>query len=58
MALDKLGKEFKVGQVVVKAYGTGHLELHAVTKIVDDKVYLGKSRNPLVYPQCVLILAG
>ncbi len=55
---DMLGKEFEVGQYVAKAYATGDLRILQVTKIKEDKVYLGKSTNPLYYPNCVLILQG
>ncbi len=56
MTCDMNGKEFKVGQKVAKAYATGDLRVLEVTKIVDGKVYLGKSTNYLYYPHCVLIL--
>lgn len=53
---DMLGKKFEVGQCVAKAYSTGNLKILKVTKIIDDKIYLGKSTNPMFYPHCVLIL--
>ena len=53
---DMNGKEFEVGQYVAKAYRTTDLRVMKVTKIIGDKVYLGKSTNPMDYPQCVLIL--
>ncbi len=53
---DKLGKTFKVGQFVVKAYGTGCLAILRVTKITDQGIYLGQSHHPLIYPGCVIIL--
>lgn len=56
MPTDMYGKEFKVGDFVAKAYRTCDLRVMKVTKIVDDKVYLGKSTNPIYYPNCVLIL--
>jgi hypothetical protein len=53
---DMLGRDFEIGQHVAKAYYSGDLRISKVTKIVDNKVYLGKSKNPLYYLNRVLIL--
>jgi len=55
---DIYGKDFEVGQFVAKAYATGDLRVTKVTKILKGKIYLGRSTNPLVYPNQVLILDG
>ena len=54
---DMIGREFQVGDYVAKAmYGTD-LRIKRVTKITANGVYLGRAKNPLTYPRCVLIVS-
>lgn len=55
---DMFGNEIKVGQNIAKAYGSGDIGVLRVTKIVDGKIYLGKSTNALRHPERVIILGG
>jgi hypothetical protein len=61
MAKDARGVEFFVGAKVAKAemlYSSDGLYVkeYVVTKINEDKVYLNDSRQPLRFPERVMIM--
>ena len=57
--LDMEGKEFEVGQLVVKSVGqySGQLRIYEVSRVERGYVYLERSPMPLRRPELVLILA-
>jgi len=53
---DKLGFTFSQGCKVVRAKGDGDLRICTVTRINEGKLYLDNSKQPMMYPSCLLII--
>ena len=61
MAVDVQGKSFEVGQKVARACKMFrvdglYIEIHDVTKVDGDKVYLADSTRPMRHPERLCIL--
>jgi len=60
-AKDVLGKKFKVGQNVARAFAfarlSAYIEVQVVTKLDGDKVYLNDSKQPMKFPERLAIIA-
>ena len=57
--VDMLGREFSVGDKVVRATTSGRassIEIVEVTKLENGRVYVGGSRAPINYPGRLLIV--
>lgn len=56
---DKLGKEYKVGDTVIRAGRHGsssaYLYFAKVTRIENGKMYLDDSKVAIVYPNAMII---
>lgn len=61
MAKDVLGKNFKAGQNVARAFAfarlSAYIEVQVVTKLDGDKVYLNDSKQPMKFPERLAIIA-
>jgi hypothetical protein len=59
--VDMQGKSYAVGDIVARGVKSGYavsIEIVEVTRIEDDKIYVGGSKVPIKYPQRLLIVTG
>jgi hypothetical protein len=52
---DKLGREYKVGDTVIRAYDLGHLSFEKVTRIENGKMYIEGSKVAINFPERMII---